>query len=448
MGFPMRKLICLFSIFIAACGGGGSNTTGSTVIVTTPSVTTVPTVATVSTVSLPSCSLKLYDASYPNSYLGSRLLPTPNQSFDSVVMRSIGLKDYYPWDNNNCNSVSDYTRLLYQKTLDRLQTLNVDTVEIYQAGSVDDITASTWVVNENNWQIPKSELIWFFQEAHRRNLKVTLVWQLLPSDNKGHQINTTNPSEQEMIKVLRGWHNIIMEMAKLGAANKVDNLLIQWSAFYYPAVSTYSETATQEYLSIVNDIRSVFNGKLFMGIVGGMFFDKRLINKVDAVVIPLTPSNWSYIDDLNMSVPLLKQRYIDSISGLYLTFALNSGMNVTDIPIIWDFNIQSRDKALSQGWVEDGFCIASLNGTPSSWGSPSCAQQINYVTDFSVQALAIEGAFQAIKTQKYFKTYGINFSTGYWHTDTLTPGPEGFPNYSQSLRGKPAENIVKAWFQK
>lgn len=413
MGFSMRKLFCLLSILLSACGGGGGSP------------------ATTATVS--NCTLKTYTTSYPNDYLGSNPIPTSTQRFDISYVRSIGLKDYYPTDNNNCNSVNEHSRLLFKKTLDRLQALGVDTVEIYQYGPVDNFNASTWTINENNWQIPKSELVWFFQEAHSRNIKVTLVWQLWGVDKLGNNINTTNPTEIEMITVLRGWKNVIVEMARLSQANNVDNLLIQWSAFHYPIVTTYHETATQEFLSIISDIRSVFTGKLFMGTP--RFYDNRIIERVDAIVIPLTPSNWSYVDDLNISVSLLKQRYTDAIVGKYLDFSLYANMLPRNVPVIWDFNIQSRDKALSDGWIEDGFCVAN------------CIQN-TYRTDFSIQALAIEGAFQAIKDQTYFKTYGVNFSTGYWHTDTLVAGSEGFPNLSQSIRGKPAENIVKAWFQK
>ena len=401
---------------LAACGGGGGGSGP----------------APVTMVATTTCTLKSYSATYPSNYVGANSIPTATQKFDNSVMRSIGLKDYYPVIGD-CSSPAETARLLYSKTLDRLQTLGVDVVEIYQYGPVTNFNDSVWTTNESSWQIPKTELIWFVKEAHNRNIKVTLVWQLWPADSKGNQINTTNPSETEMLKVLRGWHNVITDMAKFSGANNVDNLYIQWSAFYYPVVTTYTESATQEFLSIISDIRSVFNGKLFMGTP--RFYDKRIIEKVDAISVPLNPSNWSYIDDSNISVSLLKQRYADAITGIYLDFALNTGMDPKDIPIIWDFNIQSRDKALSQGWVEDGFCVNN------------CIQN-TYTTDFSVQALAIEGAFEAIKEQTYFKTYGINFSTGYWHTDTLTPGSEGFPNLSQSIRGKPAEGIVKQWFTK
>jgi hypothetical protein len=416
MDFPMRILICFLAILLTACGGGGGG-----------SGTVAPSTTPVST-----CTLKTYSTNYPSQYLGSNSIPTPTQRFDSTVSRMIGLKDYYPYENNGCDNY-EYTRLLYKKTLDRLQTLGVDTVEIYQYAPVNNFNDTIWTINESRLQIPKAELVWFFQEAHRRNLKVTLVWQLWNVDSQNNYINTTNPTETDMVKVLRGWRDVIKAMAVISAENQVDNLLIQWSAFYYPVVRDYPETATREFLSIISDIRTVYSGKLFMGTP--RFYDRRIIEKVDAIVIPLTPSNWSYNDDTNMSVSLLRDRYSDAIAGHYLEFSLYSGMNPRDIPVIWDFNIQSRDKALSQGWVEDGFCVNN------------CIQN-TYVTDFSVQALAVEGAFQAIKNQSYFKTYGINFSTGYWHTDTMTPGNEGYPNISQSIRNKPAESIVKHWYAK
>ena len=54
---------------------------------------------------------------------------------------------------------------------------------------------------------------------------------------------------------------------------------------------------------------------------------------------------------------------------------------------------------------------------------------------------------QAISKQTLFKNGGVDVSASYWHTDELYPEPKrGFPNISQSIRGKPAEAIVKSWF--
>lgn len=423
----MKKFILILSLVLAGCGGGGTSDTAQVVTQS-------------------GCTLKQYTTTVPQEYYGTQSIPTPNSKFDPSILRGIGLKDYYPNHTNiNCAQY-EYARLLYKKSLDRLQSLNVDYVEIYQYGPVNDFNATTWVVDKASWQIPESELIWFIKEANSRNIKVNLIWQLWSVDKKGNTLNSTrNASEAHMLQVLRGWHNIIVEMAKLGSVNGLSMLTIQWNAFYFPVVIDYPESATQEFISIVNDIRQHYNGKLFMQ-ASPMFFDKRLVDKVDAIIVPLTPSNWSYIDNNNMSVSLLKDRYKDAILGKALHLSNSTGMNASSIPVIWDFNIQSRDKALSDGWVEDGFCI-NQNGNSLNYTDPLCVQK-NYKTDFSVQAMAIEGAFQAIKEQTYIKTYGVNFSTNYWHTDTLVPGEEGFPNLSQSIRGKPAESIVKYWFSK
>jgi hypothetical protein len=434
----MKKLLLLLSVVIAGCGGGNSPTTSQTTIATATNSALIP--------ATPTCVPKSYSSTYPVAYLGNYPIPTPTQKFDPNIMRGVGLKDYYPYDNS-CGTGSQGARLLYQQTLDRLKLDGVDTVEIYQYGPVIDFNATKWVTDEPTWQIPKSDLMWFFQEAHNKNLKVTLVWQLWPVDSKGNWINTKNPSLAEILKVLNGWNDIITSMAKISNDGHVDNLSVQWGAFYFPILTQYPEESTLAFLKIIDNVRSIYSGKLFMGIP--RFYDKRIIQKVDAVVISINPSNWTYNDDVNISTYLIKQRILDAMTGIYLDFSLYSGMNPKDIPVIWDFNIQSRDKALSDGWVEDGFCVKQGgDGAPLRWGSPDCAKQMNYVTDFSVQAIAIEGSFQAIKDQTYFKTYGVNFSTGYWLTDTLIPGPEGFPNLSQSIRGKPAEKIVKYWYSK
>ena len=65
---------------------------------------------------------------------------------------------------------------------------------------------------------------------------------------------------------------------------------------------------------------------------------------------------------------------------------------------------------------------------------------------FSAQAVGMEGMLQAIAEQTYFDISGVDIHTGYWLTETLLPGREGFPNLSQSIRGKPAEKIVKYWY--
>jgi hypothetical protein len=75
-------------------------------------------------------------------------------------------------------------------------------------------------------------------------------------------------------------------------------------------------------------------------------------------------------------------------------------------------------------------------------------------TDFSAQAIFVEGMLRAIDKDPWFSTKGTTATTAYWLSDTLIPDSrqssqlviEGFPNFSQSVRGKPAEKIIKAWY--
>ena len=81
--------------------------------------------------------------------------------------------------------------------------------------------------------------------------------------------------------------------------------------------------------------------------------------------------------------------------------------------------------------------------------------QYEIETDFSAQAIFTEGLFRAVDTQGWFELLGTTTSTGYWLSDTLIPDTqqhsasntiEGFPNISQSIRGKPAEKLFKYWY--
>ena len=124
----------------------------------------------------------------------------------------------------------------------------------------------------------------------------------------------------------------------------------------------------------------------------------------------------------------------------------------TTIPkVIFNFFSQSNTWYLSKGWWEDGFCTEGiLNGIYYE------CTQYEIQTDFSAQAILTEAVLRAIDNQVVFETLGTTTTTGYWLSDTLYAEPnqqpingvplEGFPNISQSIRGKPAEKIIKHWY--
>lgn len=75
----------------------------------------------------------------------------------------------------------------------------------------------------------------------------------------------------------------------------------------------------------------------------------------------------------------------------------------------------------------------------------ACIQR-NQRTDFSLQAQHIEAYLEAIREQTSFTVRSVEVAD-YWLTDNLTPGAT-FPNLAFSVRNKPAEGVIRAWFKR
>ena len=176
----MKKFsIALLTAIIAGCGGGGSSPT--------PTVTLASVAPTVPTpvVQQPACVNPHVDSSYPDSYKGTYNIPVVQDTLPSHIERSVGLKDYKPqlptwWEahkvTNGCKG-DEYTKILYRETLDRLQALGAEHIELY-------VGSNGWTIDPklNHWTVkPESlshsyDLIGYVaQEAKKRNLKVNLV---------------------------------------------------------------------------------------------------------------------------------------------------------------------------------------------------------------------------------------------------------------------------------
>ena len=401
----MKKLLLLLSIVLTGCGGGGSSD---------PSSTT----STAKAESKPVITCLISSTIAPAGYTGSYAIPTPTQRLVTTIQRSVGIKDYYP--DNKCK---------YAAELDKLQTLGVDRIWVYNYGVWDDFNKPVWTIDNTSWQIPKESFTYLVTEAKKRNIKVFLALQFTAFDNQGTMLPFgVDISSALLQKMLDSHHSAIVDYAKYGESIGLAGISIDWNAFYIKNWYDYPDQWATNMVSIANDIRSNFSGVITYGQIGSPHYDTRIYNVVDELHIHLAP-RLTQIENANISVSLLRDKFTDLINQFYIDY------HQTSKPIIWEISVQSRDKYFTEGWVEDGFCVNN------------CIQN-SYVTDFSIQAMGIEAALEAIAMQNKFTTKSVDFHTSYWHTDTMTPGSEGFPNLSQSIRGKPAENIVKYWFSR
>jgi hypothetical protein len=124
-----------------------------------------------------------------------------------------------------------------------------------------------------------------------------------------------------------------------------------------------------------------------------------------------------------------------------------NGPSTKKVPVMFDSGVQSNSLYWMSGWHEDGFCtdINSFTSILTASSTPETCVALNWSADFSSQAIGIEGILRTVLHQKLFPVFGIN-AGAYWLSDTLVPSYEGFPNLSGSVRGKPAETIIKHWF--
>jgi hypothetical protein len=109
-------------------------------------------------------------------------------------------------------------------------------------------------------------------------------------------------------------------------------------------------------------------------------------------------------------------------------------------PFLLRVLVQSEKEFLEKGWNEDMFCI-ERDGDP-------CYQK-NLTVDFSLQAVAMEAMLEAVSQVERDQVMAIeNIDIyGYWFTDVILPDFSQ-PQMAHSIRNKPAESVVYAWFKR
>ena len=443
----MKKYSLLIALFLVGCGGGGGSNPA-------PPITVSPTVQP--TAIVPACT-DPHKSDYPQAYNGWRPIPKPTQQLPNSYQRGISFKDYYPgwvYDNakgsiKNCTK-DEYVKLMYTQSLDLMKANGVTMTWLYNFGAWNS-TGTTWVVDKANYHIPEPIVEFIVAEAKKRNIDVYYAWQFTTYDtanntlvNLGEQVST-----EKLNKILDAHQKQVIEMARFAQRIGIKGIAADWNAMNLGNLRdpTINEVYINRFSTIIDDIRKNYSGQITWGQIGHIENDPRILDKIDAVHLSLGGSILSEVENINLSPEIVKIAIEKQIYGMNQAYNCISPhnckhVNNRKVPVFFEISVQSRDKYFTHGWVEDGFCV---EGTTPAGTKTACIQD-TYVTDFAVQAIGIEGILKAIISQQDFTVKGVNFHTAYWHSNTLAPGYEGFPNLSQSIRGKPAEKIVKYWF--
>jgi hypothetical protein len=383
----------------------------------------------------------------PASYTGIFPIPVAAGKLPATSTRGLATKDYNPnglRQDDPCRDNTLHARNLYVETLDRLQALGVQETWIYNYATWKDFSQPIFTIDPTTMQVKPSEVEFFVSEAKKRNIKVYLIWQFTSVDMKGVQlVEPVAVDSAGLQRIMDSYKQVMIEQAKIGAQIGLAGISADWNCFNIKDIhTTHREQYLANIVALIDEMRKVFPGEITYGNNDATIVNDQILSRIDAHTI----SSELYLtaeQNQNLTVAMVKAEYMKKIAAAYNTIKTQSTINA---PVKWRISVGSKRDFFVTGWTEDGFCVNS------------CIQK-TYITDFSVQAIGLEGQLEALAEQTYFNMKGIDFSASYWFTDDITPYNWGFdpsmnqdrydfPNLSQSIRNKPAEGILKAWYAK
>ena len=449
--------ITILAIHLVSCGGSKSRVETSLPLANTPSLLV--------------CS-NPYNNNYPNDYMGKFQIPIPLGELDpSITKRGISFKDFFGGTsfkitgerNSNGEPVwsgctqEEFTKMIYLLSLERMRDSGATFAWVYNYAPWVDVEPDLLEVSIENYQITDEIMNWLVKQAEGMGIEIYFAWQFTTSDISGesfYEMNTT-PSLPILKKIMDAHETNIIKQAIFAESIGIKGLAADWNAMNICFCGGNKELLKEYYIErlsiIISKIRNEFGGQILVGQTFNIFNDERIFSKIDMLYLSITGNFKTIIsaeENLTLSTELIKDLSLGYFKYEYeKMYCLDgqpcwSGSSKIVLPVMVNYSAQSKDNYFVTGWSEDGFCT---EGTLSDGSTVDCIQNF-YTTDFSVQAIGMDGMLQAIVQQPYFQIEAVDVHTGYWLADTLVPDDSGFPNLSQSIRGKPAEKIVKYWY--
>ena len=427
-----------------------------------------------------------HTAEFDEKFMGKFEIPSPQYMLPDDMIKAVGLKDYgvewiynnykqdtyEPWINN-C-TVDQYVRLMYKLTLRRLKEHGAEHVTVYNYGYWNDANASHWTLAHGTKHIDDYDMQYIVETANSMGLKIHYVWQFLPVDRYNRFLfsfpGATTVDMPLLEKIMNAHEENMLWQADFAQKIGINSLSIDWSAMWLcfcglnyeyeyddPRRKELEDYYMHRLSLLIDEVRKVFQGDIYVG-EGPLWNDHRVMSKVDYAFLGVPTKLLTEEENNNPTVNLVTEKVQDYFEEAYYKwYCLNGQACPTyatqdKVPFVVQLFGQSTRNFLNTGWIEDGFCTDGNMGDMGG-GSGGC-MQYNVEIDFSVQAIYTEAVMRASYMQTFWDFKGFTVSTGYWLSDTLQPDPnqtrkrtiEGFPNISQSIRGKPAEKILKYWY--
>jgi len=388
------------------------------------------------------CDLDTSVITYPKEYMGDRVLPTLTESpINSNMGRLIYIKD--AMGKNNPSEVPGCTGDLKKElvdTLHRIKALGADWVALPQWQWLGEREDGSWYImtteesSNGGARLNDEEFAFTVKEAKSLGLKV-YTWNQIQgmSDNKSHQ---TQPeySRKNLEKWFSAYHAHMIRRAEFFQSVGVDLwelscggcIQLQLEDTGDPERTEYMR---QQYIKITKDITSRYKGKLTSISFSWLDRTPEVLNEIDYIATGF----WSQHDiteaeEATITVEQLKNFYRPSINHIK-----NSAHGK---PLFLATGIFSRKTALSDSDEPyiDEYCDANQCKAPE------------WKADFALQAIYHKAVFELIKEMNLKDNSMVGVADMFVGEQVMPHFM--YPNVMMSIRNKPAEGIVKHYFQK
>lgn len=391
------------------------------------------------------CQLEVETVAYPKAWLGSYPLPEINGApLESSIQRGVWMKDIMLPDNPTfIQGCSGNLKKEFERSLDRLARLNVDYVQVPQwhwALVRDD---GSWYVStseDNDAALSDDSLEAFVSAAHERGLKV-LMYNQIQGIFDGNSAYVPERNLENYRKWLEAFELFMRSRAAYFESIGIDLWEMGCSYCIYHDTGDDSteenDLFANTYSRIIDEVKGEYTGLTCLNMNSWLSERPDILAKIDFLSTGADTEIESLTSSFNAAI------YRDTLLNSWWQSSMES-LDRLEKPIILTFGIQSRGNVFDvPGYVEETGCTYSLD--PFDISEDGCIQR-TMQPDFSLQAIVMEGTFEAIKALN-LSNLSMVMIMDYWETDSMY-SKDLFPNLGATFRNKPAEGVVQQWYER
>lgn len=392
------------------------------------------------------CKLDYSMLSYPQSWVGSYPLPAiQGAPLHPAIGRGMFLKDIMLTDNPSFNpGCSGSLKAQFDRTIARLKKLQVDVAYIPQWHWLGVRPDGSWYImraEDSFGPLSDSDLSYFVAAAHKAGIQVLMNNQIQGlMQNNNASVPAATP--ENFAKWFAAYTEFIRERAPYFQSLGIDIWELGCNACIYQDWGRNTPEDNQyfadQYARILPIMKTAYKGRISMFTNPWLADRSELLDQIDVIVT----GGWDGGFVPSAQTPFNVQNYRQALLNNALSDAAIQPWDRPGKTLIMNMGVQSRANWFTlPGYVEETGCTSGVNELNMS--NSTCIQR-QTLPDFSLQAIYFEAFFQALASRS-FKGQLIVAPADMWATDSLVSDAV-FPNIGATIRNKPAEGLIKAWF--